>query len=667
MLDIYIYENEQLLEKLENLMLIGEREKSLSAPQIDEVFRIMHTIKGSSSMMSFDNLFHLTHSAEDLFSQIRDGGGRCDDWSEVFDIVLSTIDFIKTELVKIQSGQACDGDPAALIGRMESLVHAPQQETQTEKTSGEQPEAGSVPPAAEAVPAHCPIYKIKVKFEPDCKMEHIRALGIAASLGPLCPGISHVPENLDGEEACAEIVEKGFLLYVQTFENPDKLKRLLETTLFVQNFSVIPLEADNEELPESMREAKETKSAGENKAAAAASPAESGAKQNFISVNVNKLDSLMDLVGELVTTEAMVTRNPDLAGLHLSNFEAAVRQLRSLTSELQSIVMSVRMLPVSTVFHKMQRIARDTSKKIGKDVNLVLVGEETEVDKNIIDSLSDPLMHLIRNSIDHGIEDAGERAAAGKPGQGQVTLEAKNIGEDVIILVSDDGQGLDRDKILKKAKEKGLLFRPEGELTDKEIFNFIFLPGFSTKDSVSGISGRGVGMDVVRKSIEKLGGSVSVDSEIGKGTTISIRIPLTLAIIDGMHLSVGETDYIVPLISIREFFVPDMKNVFLDTEGNEMILVRGECYSILRLYEFFHIQSDVRELTDGILVMIESERKTFCILVDHIIGEQQVVVKPLPEYVQKTAKNLNGISGCTILGDGRISLILNVNNLTAVN
>jgi two-component system chemotaxis sensor kinase CheA len=276
-------------------------------------------------------------------------------------------------------------------------------------------------------------------------------------------------------------------------------------------------------------------------------------------------------------------------------------------------------------------------------------------------------MHLIRNSIDHGIEDAEERAAAGKPEQGQVTLEAKNIGEDVIILVSDDGQGLDRDKILKKAKEKGLLFRPEGELTDKEIFNFIFLPGFSTKDSVSGISGRGVGMDVVRKSIEKLGGSVSVDSETGKGTTISIRIPLTLAIIDGMHLSVGETDYIVPLISIREFFVPDMKNVFLDTEGNEMILVRGECYSILRLYEFFHIQSNVRELTDGILVMIESESKTFCILVDHIIGEQQVVVKPLPEYVQKTAKNLNGISGCTILGDGRISLILNVNNLTAVN
>ncbi len=664
MLEVYIYENQQLLEKLESLMLRGEKGSALSHGEIDEVFRIMHTIKGSSSMMSFDNLFQVTHSAEDLFSQIRDNGGECADWSDIFDIVLDTIDFVKREFAKVQAGQANDGDPQVLIQKIEE--HLQRMRSQAPALSAQNGNADTPSSAGGAEMSKCPCYKIKIMFEPDCKMESIRALGVVVALNKVCAKVEHIPRDLDDDGACAYIVENGLTLYVRSAENPDHLKKLIDETLFVMNFSVIPLENDNEEIPESMRLPKSMAS-GSGRSESASSLSETSSKQNFISVNVNKLDSLMDLVGELVTTESMVTRNPDLAGLHLNNFETAARQLQGLTSELQNVVMSMRMLPVSNIFYKMQRIVRDTSKKVGKDVNLVIVGEETEVDKNIIDSLSDPLMHLVRNSIDHGIESPEERHAKGKPEQGRITLEAKNTGEDVMIIVSDDGRGLDVKELIKKAKDMGLVSKPESEISDKEAFSYIFQPGFSTKETVTELSGRGVGMDVVRKGIEKLGGSIFIDSTKNEGTTVSIRIPLTLAIVDGMRLTVGPLSLITPMQSIRESFVPDAKNVFFDPEGNEMIMIRGECYSILRMHKFFGIEDAKTEIADGILIMIDSDRNTFCIFVDQIIGEQQVVVKPLPEYIQKKAENLNGISGCTILGDGRISLIMNVNNLLSVS
>lgn len=665
MLEVYIFENQQLLEKLENLLLSGEKDSVLSSNEIDEVFRIMHTIKGASAMMSFDNLSHITHSAEDLFSLIRDNGGYCPDWNDVFDIVLNAIDFIKKEISKIQAGQANDGDPKWFIDKIEEHLkliahHANTKPPQNAAVS-------TISGVCDAAVSQLPCYKIKIVFEADCKMENIRAVGVVVALNKLCKKIAHIPENLDNETACADIVENGFTVFVRSEENPDSIKQLVDETLFVQSFSVIPVSNDNDELPESIQVPKQKAAKNSMKSDDIQATAEIITKQNFISVNVNKLDSLMDLVGELVTTESMVTRCPDLAGLHLDSFETAARQLKSLTSELQNIVMSIRMLPVSTIFHKMQRIVRDTSKKVGKEINLDLIGEETEVDKNIIDSLSDPLMHLIRNSIDHGIESPQDRIKKRKPEQGRITLEAKNTGEDVMIIVSDDGKGLDYKEIIKKAKEKGLVRKPESEISEKEAFSYIFLPGFSTKEAVTEFSGRGVGMDVVRKGIEKLGGTISIESTKDEGTTISIRIPLTLAIVDGMRMTVGPLSFITPMISIRESFVPDIENIFLDPAGNEMIMIRGECYSILRLHKFFGIEGAKKNIADGILIMIESDISTFCILVDQIIGEFQVVVKPLPEYIQKKAEYINGISGCSILGDGNISLIMNVNNLLTVS
>lgn len=386
----------------------------------------------------------------------------------------------------------------------------------------------------------------------------------------------------------------------------------------------------------------------------------SGIKQSMISVSVAKLDMLMDMVGELVISESMVIRNPDLANLQLDNFSKASRQLHKIIGDLQDIVMSIRMVPLSVTFQKMNRIVRDMSRKLKKDINLEIIGEETEVDKNIIEHISDPLMHLIRNSIDHGIEPADERARADKPAKGSIILEAKNAGGNVWITVKDDGKGLCRDKIYKKALAGGYTNKSENELTDKEIYSFILLPGFSTSDNVTEFSGRGVGMDVVAKNIGKIDGTVIVDSTPGKGTAVSVKIPLTLAIIDGMVIQVGNARYIIPTVSIKESFKAGSENIITDTSGNEFIMVRGNCYPVLRIHRLFKINTEITDIHDGIVIMTENNEKAICIFADVLLGEQQIVVKSLPGYIKK----VKGISGCTLLGDGGIGLILDIAGLT---
>lgn len=385
----------------------------------------------------------------------------------------------------------------------------------------------------------------------------------------------------------------------------------------------------------------------------------SGKHQSIISVNISKLDMLLDLVGEIVISEAMVVKNPDLEGLQLDNFNKASLQLRKLTNELQDIVMSIRMVEVSMTFRKMNRIVRDMSKKLNKLVELKIIGEETEVDKNIIDHISDPLMHLVRNSLDHGLEGKEERIDSGKPEVGKITLEAKNVGGDVFIIVSDDGRGLDRKKIYDKARDKGLTTKVEEELTDSEIFSFILLPGFSTNERVTEYSGRGVGMDVVKKNIDSIGGTIFIESIPGKGSKTSVKIPLTLAIIDGLEVLVGKARYTIPITNIRESFKPDENGVIIDSDENELIMIRGEAYPVFRVSRIFNINTKITTLSDGIIVVVEHNKKVACLFVDSLIGEQQVVVKALPGYVKKA----KGIAGCTILGDGSMSLILDVSGI----
>ena len=370
----------------------------------------------------------------------------------------------------------------------------------------------------------------------------------------------------------------------------------------------------------------------------------------------------MDLVGEMVIAEAMVIQNPDLYGLELVNFKKASRHLSKITSEMQDMVMSVRMVSLSATFRKMLRIVRDMSKDLNKEVKLEIIGEDTEVDKNIIEHISDPLMHLVRNALDHGIEKSDERLKKGKPGSGTISLEARNSGSDVLVIVKDDGKGLNKDIILKKAAEKALLTDKKEQLTDKEIFNLIFLPGFSTKDKISEYSGRGVGMDVVMKNIEAINGSVSVDSIQDAGTTITVKIPLTLAIIDGMNINVGNSYYTIPTMSIKESFRPGEGDVFTDPDGNEMIMIRGLCYPVIRLHKFFSVRTQIEDICRGIIIMLEYDGEAFCLFADGLIGQQQIVVKSLPEYIRKLKKT-QALAGCTLLGDGSISLILDIGGI----
>ena len=392
-------------------------------------------------------------------------------------------------------------------------------------------------------------------------------------------------------------------------------------------------------------------------------PSAHHASQNIISVELKKLDALLDLVGEIVINESIVTENPDLAGLELANFRKASRQLDKLTGELQDTVMDIRMLPISVVFQRMRRIVRDMGKSLGKEVNLMLVGDTTEVDKTILDALSDPIMHLVRNAMDHAIETPTERANAGKSPTGHLILSAQNSGGDIIISVSDDGKGLDKTQILNRARANCLLRKPENEYSDKEIFNLLMTPGFSTSEQVSEYSGRGVGLDVVKSNIEKVGGSIIIESKKGLGTNIILKIPLTLAIISCIEIAIGKDIYSIPINNIRESFKSTAGQLITDPLGGEMIMLRGKAWPIVRLYDLFGVPGAVTDIADGILVLVDAGDHSVCLLADSLVGKFQVVVKPLPLYLSRFNKKRSGISGCTIMGNGNISLIVNVQEI----
>uniref|UniRef100_UPI0028A6DFF6 chemotaxis protein CheA n=1 Tax=Sedimentibacter sp. TaxID=1960295 RepID=UPI0028A6DFF6 len=353
----------------------------------------------------------------------------------------------------------------------------------------------------------------------------------------------------------------------------------------------------------------------------------------------------------------------EIKKLNLDSFTKSTRQMRKLTDELQDIVMSLRMVPVSGIFQKMKRIVRDMGKELNKEVELVLVGEDTEIDKTIVDGISDPIMHLGRNAMDRGIESEDERIKKGKDKKGTIRLSASNTGGEIHITVEDDGKGFDYKKILAKAKAKDMLIKPEGEYTPKEIFQFIMQPGFTTNEKVTEYSGRGVGMDVVKSNVEKVGGNVVLDSKEGSGTIVTFKIPLTLTIVSGMQVVVGDSEFIIPIKNIQQSFKTAETEIIHNTDGKEMILIREKCYPIVRINEYFNIKTNATNIEDGILILVESGDGSICLFVDSIIGEQQVVVKPLPTILNKNNLKETGISGCSILGDGSINLILDIGNI----
>ena len=698
MVDVYIFETTGLLEQLDEILLRTEKANEFTEEDINEIFRIMHTVKGSSAMMGFDNLQQLAHKGEDMFFIIREAPEKMTDVGFVYDLVFQMSDLFKAEIDMIQNNDDYEStDFSEMIAKLEKgakMLKGELEESNGASAPAEaEAEAEAEAPAANA-PADC--MTVRVFFEDGCKMENIRAFMLINNIKESVDDveiIKYIPEDIESnQESANTIIDNGFLL---TFRSPDQKAVIsaIEGSLNVQSYEIVDSASENTGKAEETAAEKQGFSTSEKSAPEAAAqisnapkpaaapnagsaeksvnnkPAETakssgGGKQSLISVNLQKLDQLHDIVGEIITTESMVISNPELEGLRLESFTKSARELRKLTADLQDTVMSIRMVPLTGPFQKMNRIVRDMKVKLNKDADLVIEGDATEVDKSIVDNLNDPLMHLVRNCMDHGIEDnVQDRLDAGKPAKGTIKLAAMSSSGEVVITISDDGAGIDTEKVLAKAERNGLLTKPASEYTDREIQNMILLPGFSTNEVVTEYSGRGVGMDVVKQNLSKIGGSLIVDSKKGIGTSFIIKIPLTLAIVDGMEIMVGDAEFTVPISVIKESFIVKRDQILNDTKRGEMIMIRGVCYPMLRLNEKFGLPSDVNDIEDGIVLLIESENRGICLFADKLIGEQQVVVKPFPKYLSQYDIKGQGLSGCTIMGDGSISLIIDVNRL----
>ncbi len=706
MLDMYLFENGQLLEQLQETVLEQKDADCFDEDTINEIFRTMHTIKGSSGIMMFDDIMAVSHKLEDVFYYLRESHPDNVPHLELVEHVLEVADFITGEMEKIENGDPADGDSSELIKELDKFLASIQ---------GDSEKAGTKPPPknehvepkqfyiAPVATSASRFYKIYITFFPETEMSNVHAYKTVYALKEIAEDLLYSPEDIIADASSAQtILEEGFRILLQAQCTEADIRNIVNEGYdiqkvdiyecsaeeFVQGFDFGSQKADAEPVAgaekgktqeasggEEKEDAKKkemapgdfvikSKEPGKKKKLARDKP--KGEKASFISVNVSKMDQLMDLIGELVISESVVLQNPDLKvpGLNLNSFNKAAAQLAKISTDLQNVIMSMRMVPLTNTFQKMNRIVFDVSRKLGKDIEFEMIGEHTEVDKNIIEHISDPLMHMVRNALDHGIESNEERKEIGKTEKGKVTLSAKTEAGKVWISVADNGKGLDREKLLAKARKQGLLddSKPDSAYSDKEVYQFITLPGFSTKEQVTEYSGRGVGMDVVVQNIQAIGGALEIDSTPGLGSTMSLKIPLTLAIVNGIVMETGNSSFVLETAVIKEFFSVTEDMMIHEPNGEEYVMIRGECFPVIRLGRWYNLKEEYQEdVENGMMLIIEIEDKKVCLFVDRLIGEQEIVVKPIPPYIKK----VKGLSGCTQLGDGSIALILDPGGLIA--
>ncbi|MDE7283983.1 MAG: chemotaxis protein CheA [Lachnospiraceae bacterium] len=723
MLDMYLFENGQLLEQLQEIVLEQKDADCFDEDSINEIFRTMHTIKGSSGIMMFDEITAVAHKLEDIFYFLRESHPDNVPHLELVDHVLEVEDFISSEMEKIRNGDPADGKSGDIIKGLDEFLDTIKgggkkgkkgKKEEPPANHHEEPKQFYIAPVATSA-SH--FYKIYITFFPETDMSNVHAYKTVYALKEVAEDILYSPEDIVSDPDTADIIiNEGFRILLQAQCSEEEVRKVIgvgydiqkvdifecKAEEFHQGFDfggsdsavdsagtpVIDLESSVEEIDARVQEASEenkadseaeeakkpekpaikpgdfviqSKEPGKKKKLAKDKP--KSEKATFISVNVSKMDQLMELIGELVISESVVLQNSDLKvpGLNLDNFNKAAAQLSKISTDLQNVIMSMRMVPLTNTFQKMNRIVFDTSRKLGKDIEFVMVGDQTEVDKNIIEHISDPLMHIVRNSVDHGIEEKQKRIDSGKSEKGKITLSAKTEAGKVWISVEDDGAGLDRNKILAKARKQGLLDdnKPDSAYTDKEVYQFITLPGFSTNEQVTEISGRGVGMDVVVQNIQAIGGALEIESTQGFGSIMSLKIPLTLAIIDGIVMEIGNSSFVLETGAIKEFIRVKEDMLIHEPNGDEYIMIRGECFPVRRLGQWYGLKEYKASVEEGVMLILEVEDKKVCLLVDRLIGEQEIVVKPIPSYIKK----VKGISGCTQLGDGSIALILDAAGL----
>ncbi len=609
--------------------------------QMNAIFRAAHSVKGLAATLGFPEIAAFTHDMESVLDRLRSGTLAVT--PKLGQLLLRANDTLKALLAAAQAGQGSEVDTAEVTGELRAALGAPTTEAETVVAPQSTPAAGA--PRTYAIRLLPKRQLFASGQDPMLIVRELTELGHDVSV--VCdttrlPAIDALDPDL-----CHLI----WVVKVTTTASRDEIANVF---LFAED-----------ECEHSVRDVTDDPSrAG---VAAHAPPLKTpgsdgkpvAAEAASIRVPTDKIDALVDLVGELVISQAMVNQiASDFDMGRLGELQEALASLDRSTRDLQERVMSVRMLPVATVFNRFPRLVRDVSNTLGKKVRLEMQGAETELDKGMIERIGDPLTHLVRNAIDHGLETPADRIAAGKGDTGTVTLRAAHEGGSVVIDVADDGRGLNTKRIREKAEANGLI-RPDEVLSDDEINALIFAPGFSTAAQVSDLSGRGVGMDVVKRNVEGMSGSVTLTSTEGKGSRVRIRLPLTLAILDGLIVSVGGASYVLPLLSVVESLRPTPRDVRNILGSGEVLVLRGESLPFVRLHAVFGHDVAITEPSRGIIVIAETDGRRFGLLVDDVLGQQQVVIKNLEANYRK----LDGVMGATILGDGRVSLICDVQEL----
>ncbi|MDD6925724.1 MAG: response regulator [Campylobacteraceae bacterium] len=617
LLEDFLVESFELIEQIDHDLVELESNPD-DLELLNRIFRVAHTVKGSSSFLNFDTLTKLTHHMEDVLNKARHGELKIT--ADVMDVVLKSVDMMKGLLVSIRDN-GNDSSSGIDISQI-----CPQL---TAISEGQSPTSATPAPAATPEPA---------------------AADIPASA---------IPEDIDPNTLSEDQINAEIERLLKVRKAEDEARRAAKASGGGAAAATAPAAAPDK--PDTAdKPAAATKPAGDG--ANAPAKASANASDQTIRVEVGRLDYLMNLVGELVLSKnRLLTIYNDVEERYdgeqfLEELNQVVSSLSLVTTDVQLAVMKTRMQPVAKVFNKFPRVVRDIGRDLNKQIDLIISGEETELDKSIVEEIGDPLTHIIRNSCDHGIEDPATRKAAGKPEKGTIELKAYNEGNHIVIEIIDDGKGIDAEAIRIKAVERGLISENEADtMSNKEIYSIIFRPGFSMAAKVTNISGRGVGMDVVKTNVEKLHGVIDIDSEIGKGTTLKLKIPLTLAIIQSLLVGTQEEIYAIPLANVNETVRVSVDNIYT-IEGKNVLRLRDEVLSLVRLSDLFGVKQVLESGDQTYVVVISVAETKLGIIVDNLIGQEEIVIKSLGSYLA----NIDGIAGGTIRGDGRVTLIVDV-------